>query len=84
MQERYKAIKSALEAYNQMDAETQQEFTAEYQSVIAAMNEYNAEVSKINGEFESANNLAAQIMVYGVSGSFMALVAIVVKRMLGR
>ena len=84
LEARYTAIKQAIDAYNQMSSSDQdaQKANGNYAKLEAALNQYNAEINKINGEFDKANNLAAQIMAGGISVSFMALVAIVIKRML--
>ena len=84
LEERYLAIRSAINSYNQMSDGEKAANAQEFARLQQFIQDYNAEVAKLNGEFESANNLAAQIMVNGVSLSFMALVAIVIKRMLGR
>ena len=82
LEERYAAIKLAIDAYNQMTAEEQAANAQGYEQLKQALNKYNQEVSTVNDDFDTANSLAAQ-MVCGISTSFMALVAIVVKRMLG-
>ena len=86
LRERYDAIKSAIDAFNQMTESEQNtnRTNGNYAKLQEAISKYNEDVNKINGEFESATDLASQIMAYGVSVAFMALVAIVVKRMLWR
>ncbi|MCH5157229.1 MAG: endonuclease [Clostridiales bacterium] len=83
LEQRYNAIKRAIDAYNQMSDAEKYVNAAGYDTLTNYINNYNDEVELINDEFEQANSLAAQIMVNGVSASFMALVAIVIKRLLG-
>ena len=84
LEARYNAIKRAIDAYYQMSDAEKFANAAGYDKLQAAINAYNNEIELINSEHEQATNLAAQIMVNGVSVSFMALVAIVIKRLLGR
>ena len=84
LQDRYNAIKRAFDAYYQMTDLQKASKAADFAKLQQAMYDYNDEIGVINGEFASANDLAAQIMSNSVSLSFMALVAIVVKALLGR
>ena len=82
LEERYNAIKSAIDSYNQMTSEQKSANASGYEQLKAALKQYNEEIAQINGEFESANSLAAH-MLCGISTSFMALVALVIKRISG-
>ena len=82
MDARYNAIKRAIDAYNQMSDTEKFANAAGYSKLQAAINAYNNDVELVNDEFEQATNVAAQLMVNGVSVSFMAIVAIVIKRLL--
>ena len=84
LQERYNAIKRAIDCFNQM-GEAEKTVNAAYVDTLQqAMDAYNAEVRQLNGELEQATNLASQIMANGISLTFMGLVVIVIKRVLGR
>ena len=83
LEDRYTAIKNAIDAYNQMTKSEKDANGDNYQKLLTALSQYNEEVSNLNGEFQDANNLAAQIMVSVISVTFMAIVAVVIKEMLG-
>ena len=83
LQGRYDAIKNAVNAYNQMSDSEKAANASGYSRLRQELELYNDEIAKVNDDFDSANNLAAQVMVNGISISFMALVAIVVKGLLG-
>ena len=86
LQDRYDAIKRAIDAYNQMTdyEQTTQRINGNYAKLEEAIDAYNNEIQAINDEFSSANSVAIGLMTGGVSVSFVALVVLVIKRLIGR
>ena len=85
LQARYNAIKRAIEAYNQMSEheQTTQRINGNYDKLQQAIADYNEEIGAINGEFASANSIATEVLANGFSISFVALLTIVLKRLMG-
>ena len=84
LEERYEAIAAAISAYNQMSQADKNAHATDKATLDQAIAAYNEEISKINGEFQEATNVAAQAIANTVSMSFMALVLIVLRRTVGR
>ena len=86
LKDRYNAILATVNAYNQMSATDQstQQSNGNYAKMVAALNKYNEDIGKINDDFAEATDVAAQIVAYRVSLSFMAVVLLIVRGLFGR
>lgn len=82
LEQRYNAIKNAIEAYNLLSNNDKAYNSDEYAKLRNAIVAYNNEINGINEEMREATNLASQAVALSVSTCFLALVLIVIKRVL--
>ncbi len=83
LQQRYDAIKRAIDAYNNMDAASKSAVATDYAALLEQIDKYNQDVGGYNDEFLAATDFGAQTAAVGISAVFLALAAILGKR-LGR
>lgn len=83
LQQRYDAIKRAIDAYNNMDASSKEAVQADYDKLRQAITQYNQDIASYNEEFASATQFTSQVAAVSVSAVFLAIAVIVSKR-LGR
>ncbi len=83
LQERYSALKQAIEAYNNMDSTAKNSVATEYATLTAAVNKYNEDIAPYNEELASASDLASQAVALSVSAALLAIVVVLGKK-LGR